>query len=99
MTSTSAIALMGLPENGDDDVSTVSPISAPNWFELIDEKTAAEFLDLKPRTLQDWRQRSSQGPPFVRISGRCVKYRRIDLRRWSEERLRKSTSDIAAGAE
>lgn len=98
MTSTSAIALMGPHESDNDDVSTVSPISAPHWFELINEATAADFLNLKRRTLQDWRQRSSQGPPFIRISGRCVKYRRIDLRRWSEERLRKSTSDVATGA-
>ncbi len=98
MTSTSAITLIGRPENGDEAAATALLVSAPHWFELIDEATAAEFLDLKPRTLQDWRQRSSTGPPFVRISNRCVKYRRIDLRAWSEVRLRKSTSDSGEDA-
>ena len=62
------------------------------WYELINEKPAADFINLKPRTLQGFRYRG-RGPPFVRISARCVKYRRIDLLRWAESRLRTSTSD------
>ena len=62
------------------------------WFELIDERPASEFVNLKPRTLQGLRYRGG-GPPFVRLSARCVKYRRIDLLRWAEARLRTSTSD------
>ena len=33
------------------------------------------------------------GPPYIRLSSRCVKYRCIDLYRWAEGRLRKTTSD------
>ncbi len=66
------------------------------WFELIDERPASEFVNLKPRTLQGFRYRG-RGPPFVRISARCVKYRRIDLLRWAEARLRTSTSDTRPG--
>ena len=62
------------------------------WYELINEKPAAKFVDLKPRTLQGYRYRG-RGPPFVRLSARCVKYRRIDLLRWAEAHLRTSTSD------
>ena len=62
------------------------------WYELINEKPAADFINLKPRTLHGFRYRG-RGPPFVRISARCVKYRRIDLLRWAESRLRTSTSD------
>ena len=93
MTETSAVALLGQPKDGDCDAALADLLQAPHWHSLIDEKVAAEFLDLKPRTLQDWRQRHSTGPPYVRISSRCVKYRRIDLYRWAEARLRKSTSD------
>ena len=62
------------------------------WYELIDEKAAAEFLDLTPRTMQAMRQRGG-GPPFVRISARCIKYRRINLKSYADARLRSSTSD------
>ena len=62
------------------------------WYELIPEKTAAEFINQKVRTLQGYRYKGG-GPPFVRLSARCVKYRRIDLLRWAEAHLRASTSD------
>ena len=62
------------------------------WYELINEKPAAEFVNLKARTLQGYRYRGG-GPEFVRLSARCVKYRRIDLLRWAEAHLRTSTSD------
>lgn len=62
------------------------------WHSLIPESVAAEFLGLKTRSMQAKRQRGG-GPIFVRLSARCVRYRRIDLRKWSEERLRNSTSD------
>jgi hypothetical protein len=62
------------------------------WYELIGEALAADFLDLSVRSMQGYRYRGG-GPYFVRLSSRCVKYRRIDLRKWSEARLRSSTSD------
>lgn len=62
------------------------------WYSLIPEYNAAEFIDQKVRTLQDKRQRGG-GPKYVRISARCVKYRRIDLKEWADNLLRKSTSD------
>ena len=62
------------------------------WFELIDEREAAVFLDLTERTLQKWRQAGS-GPKFIRLSARCIKYRRINLREHAEERLVTSTAD------
>ena len=62
------------------------------WFSLIDEGPAAVFLNQSKRTLQAWRQRGG-GPKFVRLSARAVKYRRVDLRAHSEERLVQSTSD------
>ena len=62
------------------------------WFALIPEAEAADFLNLSVRSLQGFRYRGG-GPRYVRISGRCIKYRRIDLREWTEARLRSSTSD------
>ncbi|MDP6842657.1 MAG: helix-turn-helix domain-containing protein [Rhodospirillales bacterium] len=65
------------------------------WFGLIDEKEAANFIGLVDRTLQQFRQKGD-GPKFVRISSRCIRYRRIDLRAWAEDRLRTSTADMGA---
>ena len=62
------------------------------WYALIDEWVAGDFVDLTHRTLQGYRQKGG-GPRFVRLSSRCVKYRRIDLKQWADERLRSSTSD------
>ncbi len=62
------------------------------WHGLIDEQAAAGFLGLTIRTLQGWRYRGG-GPQYVRVSARCIRYRRADLREFSEARLRTSTSD------
>ena len=70
---------------------------ADYWFSLIGEKKAAIFLDLTDRTLQKYRQVGA-GPIFCRLSARSIKYRRHDLRLWSEAKLRTSTSDIGPKA-
>ena len=62
------------------------------WNALIDEKAAGDFLGLTPRTMQAMRQRGG-GCRYIAISARCIRYRRLDLRTWSEARLRTSTSD------
>ncbi len=61
------------------------------WHNLIDEHAAAAFLGLSVRTLQGFRQRGNS-PVFIKISARCVRYRRIDLRAWSDGLQRHSTS-------
>ena len=67
------------------------------WHSLIGEKAAAAFLGLTDRTMQGMRQRGG-GPPFVRLSARCVKYTRFRLKRWYDARLRISTSDSGQAA-
>ena len=59
---------------------------------LLKTRRTAELLDVSERTLEDWRLRGC-GPPFIRLSGRAVRYRPSDLARWVEDRLRSSTSD------
>ena len=59
---------------------------------LMDEAAAAAFLNLTRRGLQNFRL-TGEGPRFVRISSRCIKYRKIDLISWQESKLRTSTSD------
>jgi excisionase family DNA binding protein len=59
---------------------------------LLTTRQAARLLGFSPRALEGWRLRGG-GPAFVRVSRRSVRYRRADLDRWAEERLRISTSD------
>ncbi len=67
------------------------------WHALIDEKAAAEFLGLTDRTMQAYRHRGG-GPRYIRLSSRCLRYRRADLREWADARVRTSTSDPGHGS-
>ena len=67
------------------------------WHSLIDEREAADFLGLTHRFMQHRRQQGG-GPRYIAISSRCIRYRRIDLRAWSETLLRASTSDPGRAA-
>ena len=61
---------------------------------LLNEKKAAALLDLTPRALQNFRYRG-EGPHYVKISSRCVRYRVEDLYEFIEARTCTSTSDDA----
>lgn len=65
--------------------------TSPQPDPLMTEKDAAELLCLSPRTLRNWRV-SGYGPAYVKISGRCVRYRLDDLVRFVDERTQTSTS-------
>lgn len=66
---------------------------APKPVWLLNEQAAAEALGLTARTMQSWRHSGSNGPPHVRISSRCVRYRLADLEQFAADRLCASTSD------
>ena len=68
------------------------------WSSLIDEKVAAKFAGLSVRTMQSLRQ-SGEGPKFIRLSPRCVRYRRSDIGSWAEAKLVSSTSDPGLSAD
>ena len=67
------------------------------WDGLIDEGDAAEFMGVTVRCLQNWRHRGG-GVKYLRLSHRCIRYRRADLHDWAEARVRTSTSDPGAEA-
>lgn len=46
-------------------------------MKLIDEFSAAGFLDLKPRTLSRWRW-EGKGPPYCKVGG-AIRYCMSDL--------------------
>lgn len=49
--------------------------------ELLTDAEVSVLLHNKPATLRHWRARK-QGPPFIRINGRRVLYRRTDVDAW-----------------
>jgi hypothetical protein len=59
---------------------------------LLDERNAATVLGLNPRTLAAWRHRGC-GPPYVKISARCIRYRLVDLAVWADKRVQSSTAE------
>ena len=55
--------------------------------DLLDEKAAADLLQLAPGTLSVWRSTGRYAIPFVKV-GRRVRYRRADLEAWLASRTR-----------
>lgn len=62
---------------------------------LTDTAGAARYLKLTPRALEERRRRGG-GPPYVRLSATCVRYRLADLEQWIAERTYSSTAEEAA---
>ena len=54
---------------------------------LLDEREAADFLDVAPGTLSVWRSTGRYKIPYIKI-GHLVRYRRTDLESWLVSRTR-----------
>jgi predicted DNA-binding transcriptional regulator AlpA len=57
-------------------------------------REAAEFLGVPVGTLAQWRSQR-RGPPYIKLEGRLVRYRQVDLDTYLSERLT-LTSDMPA---
>lgn len=68
------------------------PTTRPDPDALLNQGQAASLIGVSERTLECWRWRGD-GPPYVKISRRAVRYRRKDIQEWAESRLQRSTSD------
>ena len=69
-------------------------MSAPEFgTRLLDTRELAAGLHVSPRTVEDWRL-TGDGPPFVRLSGRAVRYRPAAVRQWLAAREMRSTSEV-----
>ena len=77
---------------GLDGMPRGPPDASDYWQALINEKRAGDFLGLSDRAIQKMRQ-TGGGPRYIRISSRCLRYRRIDLKAWADTLMRSSTSD------
>jgi predicted DNA-binding transcriptional regulator AlpA len=60
---------------------------------LTKEDEAATFIGYSTRALQNWRLRGN-GPKFIKVSARSIRYRRQDLIAWAEGLLLSNTSQM-----
>ncbi len=65
-------------------------MSANDVERLHKTEGAAEILGVSPRTLEDWRWKGG-GPPFIRLSRNCIRYRHSRIMEWAEQRTAVST--------
>jgi len=69
-------------------MATAAPDPRPHY---LDNREAAAFLRLSPRTLE--KQRVSGGGPIYRKFGRRVVYALADLQAWADARAFASTTE------
>jgi len=48
--------------------------------ELFNDATGGAYIGVEARTMAVWRK--TKGLPFIRLSAKCVRYRRADLDAW-----------------
>ena len=72
----------------------MTPPVEPLEDRYLSTKRAADFLDLRPRTLESWRYKG-EGPAYVSFSRTCVRYRVRDLIAFAEGRKVETTGDAA----
>ncbi len=58
---------------------------------LLSQKRVATMLGLTTRALEAWRARG-EGPAFIRLSVRCIRYRRADVEAWLASREHQPTA-------
>lgn len=61
---------------------------------LIDEEELAKRTKISQRSWQQWRT-TGGGPPFIKATDRCVRYRLKDIQKWLAERTKTSLSEVA----
>ncbi len=81
---------LNTPLSGGASVSVDT--APPDPDALLIETQAAQLLNLTPRALQSWRARDC-GPPYIRISSRCIRYRRKDVVAWAQTLIEDSNAD------
>jgi predicted DNA-binding transcriptional regulator AlpA len=62
--------------------------------ELLNTRQVADLLGMSVAWVEIARHRQI-GPRFVRVTPRCVRYRRSDVRKWLEERSHRWTGEYA----
>jgi len=65
---------------------------------ILRAKEVAEMTGVTTRALHHWRQ-TGQGPAFLRLSRKCVRYERVEVERWiAEKRMTIEPTSMRGGA-
>jgi hypothetical protein len=64
--------------------------------DLLDTRETSDWIGVSTQWLEIGRS-YGYGPPFARISPRCIRYRRSDVLKWLEERTRARTAEYSRG--
>ena len=62
----------------------------------LSEGVAGKLIGVTGHAMRKWRQLGI-GPEYIRISPRCVRYRRHDILRWLESRRVKPAHEVSDG--
>lgn len=62
----------------------------------LNESEAGKLIGVVDHTMRKWRQLGI-GPEYIRISARCVRYRRSDILHWLESRRVKPAHEVSDG--
>ena len=62
---------------------------------LLTTPQVADWLGLRPQTLDRWRM-NGEGPPFLSINGRAVRYRKADVDAYLDASLCANTLEAGA---
>jgi hypothetical protein len=82
-----AAALAAVPTQS----ATPTADGAPRSSELITPAQAADLLRVRAKVLERWRG-TGEGPAFVRLSSKTIRYRREDIDAFVAGRVRASTA-------
>ena len=63
----------------------------PASMKLLTARQAGELLGVSPETLERWRG-AGAGPPFIKLSGKYVRYQQQDLDAFIQASRRQSTA-------
>ena len=86
---TNSLSASEAPVEAQAGKAVEEPKGVRSTRDLLDEKAAADILDLKPGTLSVWRSTGRYQIPFVKV-GHRVRYRRADLEKWLQSRTRQT---------
>jgi predicted site-specific integrase-resolvase len=74
-----------------NQTDAASPTEAPALRPLLTAHQAAERLGVTPGLLERWRG-TGEGPAYIKLSGKYVRYRQEDLDDFVAARRRQSTA-------
>ncbi len=84
---------MSIEHSPSRETMAVGSANDPERF--VDERRAAEFLNVSVRTIQRWRT-DGDGPEFYKLGAKKIAYRLTGCARWAEKRAFYSTSQVDA---